>query len=222
MMVKSSTERSSDDDDPTPPLGDRDVGALFTTLTSFYGRKFSQSLRLGGNDITAKVMATWSAAIQASGITRAQFERGVKNLLSSGKTWPPDGVEEVLRLCRPRPEDLGLPQKWTAYYEAMKPRKEGRHPVIDVVRELSFEQEPRWLEISEEGSRAVWGRVWDVVIDRVCRGEEVAVTIPPAIGFSPEKAPELSQEERKHLAARFRAWREKNIGKTKGGGDEQS
>lgn len=90
------------------------IDQLFLELNGYFPDRapFTQ-----GANVLAVTKRVWSEQIQRKEIKPEDLRRGLNRIVDDGLKFFPN-IAEFLELCKPRPEDLGIPKPEEAYQEA--------------------------------------------------------------------------------------------------------
>lgn len=110
---ESSSTTGSDE-----PLAAVVMIRLWRRMTEIYGRRWSSTYGIGAVDeqeVMTGTARTWAKGLTPVGL--AGIRRGLQCCLQRSDPWPPT-LPEFLELCRPTPEEVGLPSVDIAYRAA--------------------------------------------------------------------------------------------------------
>lgn len=171
------------------------MGKLWLYFTEAYGDKFTGKY---GN----KPSKTWNDGL--ADIPGQWIKHALGKLQDKFPTWPPT-LWEFKALCKPTPEDLGLPTTTAAYIAACSKKWKDHHPIVwvtaqDVMSVLISDEPERvkrraWEDAYRERvAQAMKGRVFQLPQPKT---DQKQLTRTP---LSNEKKRELMQEVRATLA----------------------
>jgi len=166
---------------------------LWRRMTEIYGRRWSSTYGIGAVDDQEAMTGT--ARTWAKGLTEVGLpgiRRGLKRCLLRPDPWPPT-LPEFLELCRPTPEEAGLPPAESAYRAACLGNWRLHPAVWHAARQVGIwelRREP------ESVTRPRFLAAYTSLLHRVLAGESLAEPIPaPALPHIPP-TPEGFERER--------------------------
>ena len=190
-----SASSGSESRKPANELSPASVETLFRT----FGRRWSHKWEKTNAD--PKARALWLHDLRTLGVDDEVVRVGLTR--SAALDWPPSPAE-FAALCKPTPEDLGIPALESAYREAMdiacrrKRREDCSHAVV-------------WHALIESGDlghmpedkgRKAFEYTYRVSVDMAMRGEPLRA-IPKALPKPEDAQPSYTEEQL--AAARERA-----------------
>jgi len=184
---------------PARPLALALVRRLWRGMSHVYGHRWTAQygpLPPPGVPRTP-AQAAWARGL--AGLAAPDLDRGLARVERGDAPWPPT-LPEFRALCRPRPEDFGLPAPDAALAEAVRARRAPgapwSHPAVRLAAEAADARPGATLAERD----ALFRRAYRHLVRRVMAGRPLAPPPPEALGPPPEP-PASPAEARRHLAA---------------------
>lgn len=157
-----------------PP--DDDIEDLWERMAKIYGHKWTSSY--GDADD-----GTWRAGLR--GLTRKHIAHGLTKCVRGAEVWPPS-LPEFIAMCKPTPQDFGLPNFETAYREAIRGCAVDDHVWTHPAVYHAMQEVGRYefKNFTDSRLRQLFERAYEITCRRVMDGEQLDAPIPKAL---PEK-----------------------------------
>jgi hypothetical protein len=180
-------------------------------MAIIYERKWSN--RFSHNDGTPNVKVTkfWALTLAKAGVTSQGLRRCLNKTIEKHPTFAPT-LPEVIQMCQPSEEDLGLPSFEEAYYEATIRRgrffgpdgywKWAQQTHLAVYHALkNIKDKFRFDHLPSEQARKVFKEAWQKVVNRLIAGDKLE-PVPSVI----EDQSQASQEQKPCSPEEARKW----------------
>ena len=192
-----------------PPA--RAIWELWARMTAIYGHRWTSAY---GDQPWPTDPATGQVAGEGAGTTwrdgLADFSHdairaGLGRCLDRASGWPPT-LPEFRELCRPQPEELGIPDEESAFAEAARaaslcaPQTEWSHPtIVAAYRRMGRDR----FQLPRQDARRAWAPIWRQVVQAYRDGElDHADTALPSPRTTTAEAKAADQETaRRYLGA---------------------
>ena len=132
------------------------------------------------------VKKVWTKAfIEAGLVDLAAVKRGLRRVRHDPSDYIPS-VGKFIGWCKPDPKELGLPSVEVAYAEVIR-RLPPSHPiVVKTAKATSFERGT----LTETEYKRVFARHYEILVERIMKGEIFDYEVPRGIGCEATHSPE--------------------------------
>ena len=132
------------------------------------------------------VKKVWTKAfIEAGLVDLAAVKRGLRRVRHDPSDYIPS-VGKFIGWCKPDPKELGLPSVEVAYAEVIR-RLPPSHPiVVKTAKATSFERGT----LTETEYKRVFARHYEILVERIMKGEIFDYEVPKGIGCEATHSPE--------------------------------
>ena len=132
------------------------------------------------------VKKVWTKAfIEAGLVDLAAVKRGLRRVRHDPSDYIPS-VGKFISWCKPDPKELGLPPVDVAYAEVIR-RLPPSHPiVVRTAKATSFERGT----LTETEYKRVFARHYEILVERIMKGEIFDYEVPKGIGCEATHSPE--------------------------------
>ena len=132
------------------------------------------------------VKKVWTKAfIEAGLVDLAAVKRGLRRVRHDPSDYIPS-VGKFIGWCKPDPKELGLPSVEVAYAEVIR-RLPPSHPiVVKTAKATSFERGT----LTETEYKRVFARHYEILVERIMKGEIFDYEVPMGIGCEATHSPE--------------------------------
>jgi len=198
-------------------LADASILTVFKTFARRWSHKFEKT----NSDPAARDV--WLADLRALGVTDDNLPIGLSR--SAGLEWPPSPAE-LAALCKPRPEDLGIPPLEAAWSEAIdmacgrKLAGQCSHPVVW----HAYYEAGDIGHMNEDKGRKVFEYAYSQAVGMALAGEALAPipkSLPPPEAVRQNYTPEQRRAAADAAMERLRAMGF-NVGQKNNESEEQS
>ena len=143
----------------------------------------------------------WSKALIEAGVTsKEQLAIGFMKARRSQQDFMPS-CGKFISWCKPEPEDFGLPPVDVAYAEVIR-RLPPSHPiVVKTAKATSFERGT----LTETEYKRVFARHYEILVERIMKGEIFDYEVPKGIGCEATHSPEYYTTKGKQGIATLRS-----------------
>jgi len=169
-------------------ITDETILDLWDWMDGFYGAAFTSQY--------GDKASEWKAELVVARYNELHIQHGINKCRRECETMPPN-LSTFVKMCKPAPEEIGLPSIDHAFWFAVHSRWE--HPVIwHVVQKIGAFA---FRRMRDKRAHAVFAEVYQRYVDRVLAGERFSIPVKPSLRLPPPEpmSPEQVQAARKAL-----------------------
>jgi len=172
-------------------------------MATIYDRKWAKRFEQPNGTPNTKAVKFWTVTLVKKGVTASGLRRCLEKTLDEYPHFAPT-LPEILLMCQPSEEDLGIPNFDEAFFEATAGRgrfgpgsngywawaHQTHWAVYNAVKNIKDKY--AFAHLPSEQSRQVFFNAWEKVLNDIKAGKKLES--PPQVIAPPEHKPVLPEE----------------------------